>query len=66
MPNLLPFRDYDEHDVINLFAYDGTSVNKGTLVKVKSANGWESTDGMACLTQLTEIPFLNGTTFKLC
>lgn len=46
MPNLLPFRDYDEHDVINLFAYDGTSVNKGTLVKVKSANGWEATDEM--------------------
>lgn len=46
MPNLLPFRDYDEHDVINLFAFDGTSVNKGTLVKVKSTHGWESTDEM--------------------
>ena len=44
MPNLKPFRDYDEHDVINLFAYDGTAVNKGTLVKVKSTAGWESTD----------------------
>ena len=46
MPNLKPFRDYDEHDVVNLFAYDGTSVNKGTLVKVVSTAGYESTDEM--------------------
>lgn len=32
MANLKPFRDYDEHDVINLFAYSGASANKGTLV----------------------------------
>lgn len=31
MPNLLPFRDYSEHEVINLFACD-TVANKGTLV----------------------------------
>lgn len=46
MPNLKPFRDYDEHDVVNLFAYDGTSVNKGTLVKISSTAGYESTDEM--------------------
>jgi hypothetical protein len=31
MPNLKPFRDYSEHDVINFFACD-TVANKGTLV----------------------------------
>jgi hypothetical protein len=43
MPNLKPFRDYDEHDVINLFAIaDQSDVNKGTLVKVST--GWVRTD----------------------
>jgi len=32
MANLKPFRDYDEHDVINLFAYSGTVGNKGNVV----------------------------------
>jgi hypothetical protein len=31
MPNLLPFRDYSEHEVINLFACN-VIANKGTLV----------------------------------
>jgi hypothetical protein len=35
MANLKPFRDYDEHDVINLFAYSGASANKGTVVTVQ-------------------------------
>lgn len=35
MPNLRPFRDYDEHDVINLFSYSGSdNINKGTFVKI--------------------------------
>lgn len=38
MANLKPFRDYDEHDVINLFAYSGASANKGSLV-VAQGNG---------------------------
>lgn len=39
MPNLRPFRDYDEHDVINLFRYSGSdNVNKGTFVKI--VTGW--------------------------
>ena len=44
MAKLLPFRDYDEHDVINLFAFDyaGTSVVKGALVKIKSSAGWNA------------------------
>lgn len=47
-------RDYDEHDVLNLFSYDtaGLSVNtinvvKGTLVKI--ANGWKNYDSGAVL-----------------
>ena len=55
MPNLRPFRDYDEHDVINLFTLtdkntalssDGSKVNKGTLVQINTtdeANGWMNT-----------------------
>lgn len=30
--NIKPFRDYDEHEVINLFAVSGESVNKGCFV----------------------------------
>ena len=46
MATLLPFRDYDEHDVINLFAFDyaGTSVTKGAMVKIKSSAGWSVAD----------------------
>lgn len=35
MPNLKPFRDFSQHDVINLFAYDGTAT-AGTLVKINT------------------------------
>ena len=46
MPNLRPFRDYNEHDVVNLFSYSGTlPVNKGTIVKIVG-NGWKNTDEM--------------------
>lgn len=35
MPTLLPFRDYDEKDVINLYTFSGNfPVNKGTIVTV--------------------------------
>tara|TARA_B100000287_G_scaffold259395_1_gene243967 strand:- start:3516 stop:4142 length:627 start_codon:yes stop_codon:yes gene_type:complete len=56
MANLRPFRDYDEKDVINLFALDTSSgmptnfltawsdrVTKGTLVKL-SNTGWHNSD----------------------
>ena len=36
--NLLPFRQYDDQDVINMFAYEGTNVGAGTIVKVSAAN----------------------------
>ena len=35
MPNLKPFRDFSQHDVINLFAYDGVAT-AGTLVKINA------------------------------
>lgn len=35
MPTLRPFRDYDEKDVINFFAFSGNiPTNKGTIVKI--------------------------------
>jgi len=43
MANLKSFRDYDEHDVINLFAYNGASANKGAVVAVQG-NGVNLTD----------------------
>ena len=50
--DLKPFRSYDEHDVVNLFALDDPSVNlnvddvkikKGVLVAVEG-DGWKNTD----------------------
>lgn len=42
MAQLLPFRQYDEHDVVNVFAFSGTlPVNAGTLVK-PVASGWRT------------------------
>jgi len=35
---LLPFRQYDDNDVINMFAFDGTDKAAGTIVKVSAAN----------------------------
>jgi len=46
--NLRPFRDYDEHDVINLFTLSGDMTNgvtKGHIVHVPTTgNGWMNTD----------------------
>ena len=47
--DLRPFRDYDEHNVINLFAYSGSlPVKKGTIVKIvpstEGHGGWKATD----------------------
>jgi hypothetical protein len=56
MPQLLPFRQYDERDVLNVFALSGyaadvyTIVNRGTLVKVAG-------DGMK-LDTLNPVEFL--------
>lgn len=41
MPKIKPFRDYDEHEVVNLFGYSGVlPVTAGTFVKV--AVGWNT------------------------
>jgi len=39
-----PFRDYSEHDVINLFAFDQASGDKGVVVKVST--GWTNEDNL--------------------
>lgn len=46
---LRPFRDYDEHDVINLFSYDTTGLTAGSIdivagTLVKIATGWKNYD----------------------
>lgn len=46
MANLKPFRDYDEHDVINLFAVNSASLNKGTVV-VANGNGVDLKNNLA-------------------
>lgn len=38
-PNLKPFRQYSEHEVINLYAHVAGDVNKGTFVKLSAADG---------------------------
>jgi hypothetical protein len=35
---LLPFRQYDDNNVVNMFAYDGGEVGAGLLVKITSAD----------------------------
>ena len=45
MPTLRPFRDYDEHDVINLFSWSGAvPAFKGTMVKIASPSGFVASD----------------------
>jgi hypothetical protein len=45
MPTLLPFRQYDEADVINIYSYSGSiPTNRGTFVKCAFPSGWRSDD----------------------
>ena len=44
---LLPFRDYDEHDVINLFAFDGELTKGHMVMMVADSNGWRAHDEMS-------------------
>lgn len=39
-----PFGEYSQHEIINLFAFDGASADAGRIVKVKPGSGWENTD----------------------
>jgi len=46
---LRPFRDYDEKDVINLYAVSGTSdLNRGHLMKIQG-DGWVTTNELEML-----------------
>ena len=36
MATLRPFRQYSENDVVNLFAFDGSDVNAGAIVKLST------------------------------
>lgn len=49
-----PFRGYGEHEVINMFAFDLETVNKGTFVKVLGA-GWKNTDDALNITSATAV-----------
>jgi len=49
-----PFRGYGEHEVINMFAFDLETVNKGTFVKVLGA-GWKNTDDSLNITSATAV-----------
>ena len=43
---LLPFRQVHENDVVNLFAYNGSSATRGLVVKLDSSNGWKLSDDL--------------------
>ncbi|MAF24686.1 hypothetical protein CL634_03815 [bacterium] len=42
MAKLLPFRQIDEIDVVNLFAFDGSAATRGLLVKLDTSATWKS------------------------
>lgn len=54
---LRPFRDYSEHDVINLFAHIDSAVDAGTMVKLNGAGnswghaGWQNLDATTNLSE---------------
>jgi len=49
-----PFRGYSEHEVINMFAFDLETVNKGTFVKVLG-NGWKNSDDALNITSSSSV-----------
>ncbi|MAF24821.1 hypothetical protein CL634_04515 [bacterium] len=64
--NLRPFRQYSEHDVVNLFALEARAaeslpINKGTLINVISGKGWEATDELTLETIHAEASTYNNT-----
>ena len=71
MPTLMPLRDYDDHDVINLFAYsgdvsNGVVANAGTLVAIQG-DGWRnsvSTSGSQALDPLADLGGSVGASFN--
>tara|TARA_Y100000310_G_scaffold326624_1_gene391777 strand:+ start:450 stop:1007 length:558 start_codon:yes stop_codon:yes gene_type:complete len=41
MAKLLPFRQIDENDVVNLFAYDGDTATRGLIVALDTSATWD-------------------------
>lgn len=70
MANLRPFRDYNEHDVINMFAFDGAPdangviATKGTAVKIASANGVQPVSTSALGSEVVELDLPAGNTYN--
>lgn len=70
MANLKPFRDYSEHDVINMFAFDGAPdangviATKGTVVKIANANGVQPVSTSALGTEVVELDLPAGSTYN--
>jgi hypothetical protein len=70
MANLKPFRDYNEHDVINMFAFDGAPdangviATKGTVVKIASANGVQPVSTSALGSEVVELDLPAGNTYN--
>lgn len=54
-PNLKPFRSVNPHDVVNFYAHTGSSVNKGTFVKLKAGVNPDATP-MQFLQDLEGVP----------
>ena len=54
---LLPFRQYDENDVVNFYSFEGETGQAGSVVKIKSAN--LSTDPVEYTTRADSDSFLN-------
>jgi hypothetical protein len=44
MAKLLPFRQIDENDVINLFAMDTDTATRGLIVRLDTSNTWDHAD----------------------
>ena len=71
MPTLMPLRDYDDHDVINLFAYsgdvsNGVVANAGTLVAIQG-DGWRNSvaaSGSQALDPLADLGGSVGASFN--
>jgi hypothetical protein len=59
MAKLRPFRDYSEHDVINLFAYNGTSLTRGAIVKLDSTTGWKADQNFSTESMIANLGISN-------
>ena len=70
MANLKPFRDYSEHDVINMFAFDGAPdsngviATKGTAVKILGNNGIQPISTSALGSEVVELDLPAGSSYN--